>query len=308
MDKIVIGIPTFKRPVGLRRLLNSIALMDVSDLEITILVADNEGDSGIGIETINSEYNNYPFIIETIGVKEQGISNVRNELINVGFGRLEADFLAMVDDDETVDINWIKELLYTQKRWNSDVVSATVLPFFEVAPPTWTNNLSLYWRKSFSDGPVMLVDCTTSILLSRTVYSQFEGCRFNPSYGLTGGGDKEFFTRLKTLGALFSFSSNAISHEYFGETRLTVDWAKQRSYRIGSADMRIIKDGNNTLINIVYLVKSILGLIFYTFKFIFSKNGDNRFLCILKIHRQFGKINGFSNKSLKSYYDRVHGN
>lgn len=306
---VVIGIPTFKRPQGVRRLLESVA-KQVADFDITVLVADNEGDSGVGLATVQQILaEGYPLPLKAIAVNERGISQVRNALMHEAFDNMHADLLAMIDDDEWVEPQWIASLIKVQQQTSADVVGGSVVPEFEVTPPAWAKGLHIYYQSdSTYSGPVDLIDGTTNVLLSRNIVDAYPEERFDPFYSLVGGGDKEFFTRIKRRGATFAFAHEAQAHEIFGASRLTKKWAVERAYRIGAGDIRIISKGNpSALIWLKELVKFLAALVVSTFSVVLlAAIPHKRMKARLKLARQMGKLSAFFGAQ-KQVYSKVHG-
>ncbi|NRQ42161.1 glycosyltransferase [Rheinheimera sp. YQF-2] len=305
--KVVIGIPTFKRPQGLRRLLESIARQQ-ADFSPIVLVADNEGEGGSGHVTVNEMKAGYPYQLVVIAVPARGISHVRNALMLHAFDKFEADMLAMVDDDEVVEQKWIASLVKMQQLENVDVTAGTVLPEFSVEPPVWTEKLNLYWRTIHPAGRIDLVQGTGNVLLNRSVWVKFKGQHFDPVFGLTGGGDKEFFTRLKSAGATFAFTPDAVSHEFIDSSRLTKEWAKQRAYRIGCGDVRIMRKNKMSMLSwLSEAVKTLSAFVYYSVLYIFCFNSERKKMhAIFKIMRQRGKLNGIFGTA-PEVYKNVHG-
>ena len=306
---VVIGIPTFKRPQGIRRLLESVA-RQVSDFDITILVADNEGSKGVGLITVQQILAaGYPFQIKAIAVNERGISQVRNALMHEAFVNMQADFLAMIDDDEWVEPQWIASLVKIQLQTNADVVGGSVAPDFEVPQPNWAKGLYIYYQ-SYSNysGTVNLIDGTTNVLLSRNIADKYSEEQFDPFYSLVGGGDKEFFTRIKRRGATFAFAHKAQAHEIFGASRLTKDWAIERAYRIGAGDVRIIsKHNSKPLVWLKELVKFLVATVLSSIAFVlFAAIPHKRMRARLKLARQMGKLSAVFG-SQRQVYKNVHG-
>jgi glycosyltransferase involved in cell wall biosynthesis len=309
MNNVVIGIPTFKRPESLTILLDTIAEQDF-DCILYVVVADNEGENGQGSIVVNELINNnFPFPIKVIPVVERGISQVRNALLNEAFANLEADYLAMVDDDERVEPYWISELVKMQQQWGVDVVGGYVLPEFESTPPDWVYSQSVFKRPKLKAGKIDMVMGTTNVLLNRSIYKDFVDNKFDCAFGLTGGGDKEFFTRLKKQNATFAFAPEALSYEMFGESRATKQWAKQRAYRIGSGDARIFRRYSPSIREWVREFIKLIGafaissLMFVLCLFSPSK----RMFYLLKLMRQKGKLNGLFGEPVE-VYKNVHGN
>lgn len=91
-----------------------------------------------------------------------------------------------------------------------------------------------------------MIHGTSNVLLSRACLLRLESPWFDPAFGLTGGEDKEFFTRLRRLGARFAWADEAIAYAHVPATRSSLGWALKRAYRVGNSDMRIfLKHENN---------------------------------------------------------------
>ncbi|MFT7532339.1 MAG: succinoglycan biosynthesis protein ExoM [Gammaproteobacteria bacterium] len=303
VKRIVVGIPTFKRPDSLKRLLESIANQQTS-LALHILVADNEGDEGSGLAVINSTFaEGFPYPLSGIAVRQRGISAVRNALIDFAFGELAADGLAMIDDDERVCSVWISRLVEIQKLGGFDVVAGTVLSEFEVPPPDWMSSLSIYHRKTYPEGPIPMIYGTGNIFLARSFYQHYPGFYFDHAFGLSGGGDAEFFTRLKLKGASFGYSPESISYEFVNESRMTKAWAIQRAYRIGSSEARIFVIHAMSLKKLALQgLKISTALVLSPLLYIlFIWSPSRRMEVVLLMVRQLGKLNGFFGKPMQYY-------
>jgi succinoglycan biosynthesis protein ExoM len=306
--RVVIGIPTFRRPQGLTRLLASIAAQRVH-FTPHILVADNDGESKQGLGVVKQvRANGYPFPLTGLVVQERGISQVRNALMREAFENLAADGLAMVDDDEHVEPNWLVALVAMQEQGEFDVVAGPVLPHFEHPPPRWTVGLPIYWRKVHKAGVIPLVEGTGNIYINRSAHERFRGCEFDPHFGLTGGGDKEFFTRLKRKGATFGFAPEAVSYEYISPGRMTKRWALQRAFRIGCGDARIFRLHGKSTQNCTFELMKLIAALIISPLWIVAAAGlsDRQMRGCMMLARQLGKLNGLLG-SPPRVYETVHG-
>ncbi len=307
--KIVIGIPTFRRPQGLTRLLASIARQQAPFVP-HVLVADNEGKNGAGIRAVAAaQQGGFPFPLTTIAVPERGISQVRNALLRVAFTEMSADALAMIDDDEQVEPNWIAALVAMQQQGQFDVVGGTVLPEFESLPPAWSDGLDIYYRATKPPpGPADIIYGTTNVLLHKALFHhQPTTIQFDPAFSLSGGGDAEFFRRLHRRGTRFGFAPEAVSHECFQASRMTRKWAWQRSFRIGSSDARIIKLHATPRQWLESIAKLTVALVVSPALVVaLAWSPPRQMWAILLLARQLGKLQGFLGKPLKTY-ENTHG-
>jgi len=292
MDKIVLGIPTFKRPQGLINLLNSIA-EQVTNYELVVLVADNDPINKEGIKAAEQlQSRGYRWPIHKLSVPEKGISAVRNAIINKAFFELDASAVCMLDDDQLVDIYWLQNIIDMQISTNTDVVGSYTVPKFEVAEPKWSKGLYVYWRDKFKDGATEIIYGTGGVLLNRSVIELVSVPFFDEEFGLSGGGDAEFFKRLKSRGATFSFAGEAIAYEIIPRDRTTKKWAFQRAYRIGNADMRIILLHDVKLGRYLIEIAKIIGAICYVpFRYLFNiQTPSGRMRGLLLFFRAKGKV------------------
>ena len=102
MAEVVIAIPTFRRPKGLTRLLDSLAaLQTVADVAVIVADNDGEGRQGFAIcERYRSEGYRWP--LDALVVAERGISHNRNALVARALADPAMRCLVMLDDDEWV--------------------------------------------------------------------------------------------------------------------------------------------------------------------------------------------------------------
>ncbi|MCB1750398.1 MAG: glycosyltransferase family 2 protein [Gammaproteobacteria bacterium] len=305
---VVIGLPTCKRPQGLARLLDSIAKQRV-DFEVQVLVADNDCEQQEGIKTVvRYQQQGFRFPLEAFVVPERGISQVRNALLQRAFVDCQADLLAMLDDDEWAEEEWLSSLVLVQRLTQADVVGGYVIPEFAVPAPDWVQGLPVYpVSKPQQSGYVRLIYGTTNVLLSKSILTRFPGQLFDPFYSLVGRGDVEFFTRLKKHGATFAFAHRARSHELFGASRLTKQWARERAFRDGAGDMRIMWL-NNPSIKRVVIESGIIVVagVVAGVQLLLRIKSHRRMAAQLLFMRQVGKIFGLFGKH-KQVYRQIHG-
>jgi len=300
--KVVIGVPTYKRYRGLSRLLKSLS-QQICDFEFEIIVADNEGKDGVGHQVVKAIKDSYPLAIKAIPVIERGISHVRNALMHEAFQILNADVIAMIDDDEVVDEKWISELIKAHLKSGAQVVGGAIYPEFKSAPPEWTKESKLYFRTIHGEGYISFIQAAGNILLHKSIYNGKDELYFDEKFGLTGGEDKEFFIRLKNKGVKFYYTPEAKSFEYYGPERVSERWAIERAHRIGCNDTRILRyHSSSLLLSLKILVTSLLGLLLYIIPIPFCyANKSKKFKFKLKLSRQIGKLQGLNNHKFEEY-------
>jgi glycosyltransferase involved in cell wall biosynthesis len=236
--RVLIAIPTFRRPDGLRSLLAAIAAMD-TQADIRILVADNEGADGAGLSVVQQLAPAFRFPIEAIPVPERGLTSVRNAMIAHARKYTTLDYVAMIDDDEWPTERWIDDLVAMQKSTGAGIVGGPNLPVFAPGAPDWAKHCPLFVSDDMPDGPVDIVWGTCNLLLHKSAFAHSESNLFDPLFNRSGGEDVDAFMRLKASGHRFAWSRSAVVWDDIPLNRTTLGWITRRAFRIGNSNMLV---------------------------------------------------------------------
>jgi glycosyltransferase involved in cell wall biosynthesis len=234
MPEVVVAIPTFRRPRGLARLLDSLAKVETT-ATIRVLVADNDAEGHEGFDLCRAL--NYRWPLTAIIVKERGIAPVRNALVAEALLG-DALFIAMLDDDEWPEPCWLGALLAEQAKTGADVVQGSILFDFE-ARPCWADTFDGMSDIRHPSGPTPMLQGAGNLLITRGALEKIGAPWFDPAFALSGGEDRDFFQRLKAAGARFAWSDEAVARGFVPATRTSLTWALKRAYSIGNSDMRV---------------------------------------------------------------------
>ncbi|MEO7053550.1 MAG: glycosyltransferase family A protein, partial [Rhizomicrobium sp.] len=200
-ERVVIAIPTCKRPESLARLLRAIAALD-TDAEISVLVADNDARNHQGFDLCERLAASYRWPLRAVIEPVRGIAPVRNRLVSEAL-KSDAQFIAMIDDDEWPTPGWIARFLETQKQTGADVLQGSILfvqeadaskPVLDIRRPT---------------GPADMLEGAGNLLIRRQVVEQMTAPWFDPAFALTGGEDLDYFMRLKRAGYRLGWADEA---------------------------------------------------------------------------------------------------
>ena len=292
MPEIVVAIPTFRRPQRLERLLRALAALDTGNAP-GILVADNDCVAHQGFDLCSRLVTeNYRWNLDSTIVAERGIAQVRNVLVGRAFLDPATRFIAMLDDDEWPEPQWLEAMLCIQSRTGADVIRGSVLREFEVSPPDWATGwegVAPIWHAAGSNA---VIEGIGNVLMGRQCFEALSQPYFDPQFGLTGGEDRDFFVRLRALGMRFARAENAIVYEYVPATRLRLGWSLLRAYRTGNSDMRIALKYKRGLGDVIREVAKILAalLAFPLLSIVFSMKPSRRLDGVRKLYRAAGKI------------------
>ena len=238
VGRILIAIPTFRRPDGLRRLLGKIAAMETT-ADISVVVADNEGEGGAGTDVVGELAESYRFPITAIAVPERGLTSVRNALVGHARQNGPFDYVAMIDDDEWPSANWIDDLVAMQVSTGAGIVGGPNLPVFAPGAPAWVRYCPLFRADDMPDGVVDIVWGTCNLLLHKSVFAHSDSNLFDPAFNESGGEDVDAFMRLRKSGHRFAWSKSALVWEDVPPSRTTLAWITRRAFRIGNSNMLV---------------------------------------------------------------------
>lgn len=223
VTSICIGVLTFRRPeildLTVRSLLAQTLLQDPS-VAIDILIVDNDDqESAREIATKLAQTSACP--IRYASEPKRGIVHGRNRVLSE-FG--DADFLALIDDDEVAEPDWLENLYRMQRARNVDIVSGPVFPIFEDAPE-WVKEGGFFAPAYHPDGSSPPFLATNNILMRGELARKH---RFDERFNMTSGEDTFFFLELERAGARTAWCNSARVSEKIPAARTTVEWLGDR--------------------------------------------------------------------------------
>lgn len=236
--KLLVGIPTHKRPELLRECLESIAVQEGSLPEIEVFVADNDAKGRAGASLVSELADKFRYPLTSTVVEEPGISAVRNAILDEA-RRSDADFIVMIDDDVQADPQWLSTLLARYAATGADIFAGPVS--YDFPPGTDEFVRQAFMSVCPPTGPIALINGTTGVLIATKVVKASDWPQFDAAFGLTGGGDKEWFSRLKSRGARFEWVADAHVVEAVPSSRANLKWLLKRRFRYGIDDIRIAR-------------------------------------------------------------------
>jgi succinoglycan biosynthesis protein ExoM len=297
-DRIVIAIPTFKRPRSLARLLDAIAGL-MTDLDVAVLVADNDAQTHEGLDLCRRLAPAYRWPLTAVIAPERGIAQVRNTLVTEALKDPAMTFMAMIDDDEWPDLHWLDEFLAVQRQTGADLLQGSIL--FEqhdgsvpdIRRPT---------------GPIAMLQGAGNILIGRRVLEDTARPWFDPAFALTGGEDHEFFTRLAKAGYRFAWADAARAYGEVPATRRELSWVLARAYSTGNSDMRVLLKHQAGAKMMLRESGKILGAVLLSLPLavILALSPNRRLLPLQKLFRAAGKLTAMAGRRYNEY-SVVHG-
>jgi len=229
--RVVVCIPTYRRPTELCRLLDALSRQDLPPKsEVRIVVVDNEG-AALTREICDERRRALLVPLTYVAETRPGLSHVRNRAVEVA--RQLGEFLVFIDDDEVPMGQWLKHLVSCQEYYDADAVSGPVVPHFMSDVPEWIRVGGFFDRERYPTGTHLEESRTGNTLLKLSVFEGVGG--FDERFTLTGGEDTDWFARLHQSGGRIVWCNEAVVEEWVPPSRARLKWVLLRAYRIGTS-------------------------------------------------------------------------
>lgn len=302
MNQLVIGIPTYKRPKMLEKLILSIYDSHIEQnlmSAIQIVVVDNDIERTAESIVLDLKTNcTQPFTIHYFNYQKKGLTHVRNEILEQSL-KFNPHYIAFVDDDEFVTENWLNELLKTMIHNNADIVLGPNFPVFEKEVPEY---LSRWFEVQNFESNTQMEFVESNNLLIKCKFLIDHNLRFDSRFDETGGEDTFFGVQALQKGARIFWSHDAIVYETIPEKRATLKWLMRRIYRSASTFTYILKLKKSygmlirkIVVSSLYLAFGIGCLMFLPFP------SKHKYLGLLKVSEALGGFAGMINIRYKEY-------
>jgi succinoglycan biosynthesis protein ExoM len=240
---LAIVICTFKRPELLRLCLRSIAAQDTPDRlhgGVNIYVVDNS-DEGDARPIVTEAAAASPWPLVWLEAHPANISVARN----LGVAAGKEDFVAFVDDDQTLDPGWLAAVLQAVGDDRFDAWLGRVVGLFETPARTTPAIWNLFSREftedsgfelfAFGPGRRAGIALATNNCVFRRAACLDDVEVFDPAFGKGGGEDFDLFCRLQRRGRRFVWLAEATAREFVPASRCDRSYMRRRFYAGGQA-------------------------------------------------------------------------
>lgn len=233
---VCICIPTFRRPLGLKRVLSELPGL-AGGGSIHVVVADNDPEHGEGLAVCRDLIaGGYPLPLTAVAAPERGIAQARNVLVRTALADADAAFIAMLDDDSWPESDWLAILVALLDTTGADMAGPAIACSYEMEPDADVVALNQSLRERGSaEGLVPILYNTCGLVARRAVFETMTQPWFQPDYGLAGGEDDDFFLRAGSEGFTFAFSPRAVVTEFVPASRATRRFVNGRAFAHGAS-------------------------------------------------------------------------
>lgn len=230
--KVTIAVPTYKRVAGLPRLVTDMELQ-IADLKAhlpgwnaDLLVVDNdpEGSALAVLSTLSLPW------LRCVVEPGAGVVAARNRALNEC---LTSDLLAFIDDDERPGATWLRALVSTWQETGAAAVAGRVVPVYEEPPDDFIEAGGFFVRRDLPTGTVVPTAPTSNLLLDLCQVREME-LTFDERFGLSGGEDTMFTSRLSRGDRLVVFCHESEAEDQVPCQRMTRSWVLARALSHGN--------------------------------------------------------------------------
>ncbi|WP_421592722.1 glycosyltransferase family 2 protein [Shinella sp. M27] len=242
--KIDIAVCTFRREI-LTETLASLATLKVPQgVRLRVIVADNDVEPS-AYTRVAAAADWMPVEVAYVHCPAGNISLARNACLD----NSDADFLAFVDDDETVEPQWLSRLLYAAELNGADVVLGPVRALYAPGTPDWMRRGDFHATRPVWVKGEIRTGYTCNVLM-RLAAPSVAGRRFDLSLGRSGGEDSAFFSGVYDAGGRITFAADAWVEEPVPVARARFAWLAQRRLRMGQTHGRLLAERRDGLARI----------------------------------------------------------
>lgn len=232
--RVDIAVCTFRREALTQTLASLSRLIVPPGVRLRVIVADNDVEPSAR-PRVEAAMAHLSMDVLHVHAPAGNISIARNACLD----HADADFIAFVDDDETVEPQWLDRLLAKAEESGADVVLGPVRPLYRADAPAWMRQGDFHATMPVWVRGEIRTGYTCNVLM-RLAAPALDGRRFDLALGRSGGEDTAFFDQVHRAGGRFAFAGQAWVNEPVPSSRARFSWLAQRRLRMGQTHGRLL--------------------------------------------------------------------
>jgi GT2 family glycosyltransferase len=237
--RIVVCIPSFRRPQHLALTLESLARQRTSR-RFAVVIVDNDAADRAGVPVAAQFLQSGKIRGFCLVEPRQGNCHAINAAFESALAAFPAaSHLLMIDDDEIASENWLEFMMRAAETTGADVIGGPVFPNFDDETQTGLRRHPAFWPAYDSSGPVPVIYGCGNCLITRSVFARLGDPSFDLRFNFLGGGDTDFFARCRQAGMKFYWAADAVITETIPPSRTNPGWLALRGLRIGAINYHV---------------------------------------------------------------------
>ncbi len=250
---------------SLEECISKVKSLEVNNFTFELLILENSITASTKIQNLIGKYRSNDFSINHCLESRLGIPFARNAALKYAVDN-NFSFLAFIDDDAYPEKFWLNHLMLTQKSYNANAVTGPQIPIF---PQTANNSFkfaSIFSERKFTHNTTISWAATNNVLMDVKFF--YNNNLFFNEQLTEGGEDKNLFLRATKQGATLYWDAKALVYENVVDSRMTVTWVMDRSFRHGATGYAIESSTKSKIYTFLtclfkgnaYILKSIIWL------------------------------------------------
>ncbi len=232
--RIVVTIPTFKRPEHLEKTLLSV-LGQVTSIPFAIVVMDNHPEGSEGAQRAKFLLEDYGIAATVILAHRRGNCAAYNAGFHTALNTYpNATHILVIDDDEIARPHWMETIVAVAQDTGATFTGAPQHPVFDHdTEQVWARH-PVFCPPYKKSGKVPIIYSSGNVLIETTLLRDHKYPWLDERFNFLGGGDSDFYARCKANGATFAWAAEAGLNETTPSRRTELSWLNSRSLRNGS--------------------------------------------------------------------------
>lgn len=237
--RIVVCIPSFRRPQHLRKTLESLAAQSTGR-RFAIVVVDNDAARCEAVPVATGFLLSGKLSGLCVVEPRQGNCHAINAAFETARETFPgAEHFLMIDDDEIASRDWLETMVQAAETSGADIVGGPVFPNFDDARKRGLRHHPAFAPAYERSGPVPVIYGSGNCLIRRAVFEYLPEPAFDLRFNLLGGGDTDFFWRGMKAGLKFHWAADAVINETVPPGRTSLRWLVLRGLRIGAINYHV---------------------------------------------------------------------
>lgn len=236
---ISVVVPTFDRPEGLKRAIESVFKQTLAASGFDLIIVDNTPDA-TAASAISALARMCPDTINLITLHEPaaGVANARNHAMTA----VNTDLVAFLDDDQSAPRDWLERLLENYRKFPAAVTFGPVITEL----PGRHRRHQEYFNSFFAREPGFesgFIDESFGCGNALIDFSKIPGTApwFDTDMNESGGEDDVLFDRVRAAWGRFGWASSASVLEHPPIERVALRYTLKRAFSYGQAPITLAR-------------------------------------------------------------------
>jgi glycosyltransferase involved in cell wall biosynthesis len=226
----------------------------------------------------------------------------KTNALNAGIREARSEYLALTDDDLTVDPHWVAEIYEAFRRYDCAAVGGKIVPVWNCKKPSWIAFDGPYRHPAYGgivnfdkgdlDVKLKATAIGANMGLRKSIFEKYGPYRtdLNRINDLLGGEDTEYCRRIMQAGESLMYTPKAIVYHPVERHRTTRKYFRSMAFHYGRWSILVegVPDGAKCFFGFPRYLFSI-GLRFF-WKWMVSIGEQRRSFYKLELFQTFGKM------------------